>query len=94
MDKETAAKIVNKMDTCLQILGELVRIADTHCNDGERKVVRRGIGHVLSEMQERITDPIFRLHPDLIPKGVDYAPLAGPTIEELASKLEATDVTQ
>lgn len=89
MDKETAAKITGRIETCLHLLSEIVQIADAECGGNEGRVVRRGIGFVLSEIQDRITDPIYRMYPELVPKDVDYAPLAGPTISDLASSLES-----
>jgi hypothetical protein len=88
MDKETAAKITARMETCMHLLSEVIQIAHANCSDDESKVVRRGVGYVLSEMQERITDPIYRTYPDLVPKDVDYAPLDGPTIGELAARID------
>ncbi|HMY15505.1 MAG TPA: hypothetical protein PKA58_04205 [Polyangium sp.] len=88
MDNETAAKITNRLEACLQALSEVVQIADAHCEPGERKVVRLGVGHVLSEIQERLGDPIYRTYPNLIPKGVDYSPLEGPTLADMAAKIE------
>ena len=88
MDKETAAKITARMESCMDLLSEVVQIADADCSGNESMVVRRGIGQVLSEMQDRIMDPIFRTYPDLVPKGVDYTPLDGPTISDLALAIE------
>lgn len=88
MEKETAAKITARMESCMHLLSEIVQIADADCSENESKVVRRGIGFILSEMQERIMDPIYRTYPDLVPSGVDYAPLEGPTISDLALAIE------
>jgi hypothetical protein len=90
MNKETASKITTRMETCLTLLTEIVQIAHADCSDSESKVVRRGIGYVLSEMQDRIADPIYRMYPELVPKEVDYSPLEGPTISELASAVESS----
>ena len=87
MDKETAAKITARMESCMHLLTEIVQIADADCGGNESKVVRRGVGFILSEMQDRIMDPIYRTYPDLVPKGVDYAPLEGPKISDLASAI-------
>jgi hypothetical protein len=80
MDKNTATQIMIRMETCINLLSEVVQIAHTNCGEHEDRVVRRGVGHVLSEIQDRLTDPIYREHPDLLPQGIDYAPLAGPTL--------------
>jgi hypothetical protein len=88
VDKETAAKITTRIESCMRLLGEIVQIADGNCSESEKKVIRRGVGSVLSEMQDRISDPIYRSYSELIPKDVDYTPLEGPTISDLACALE------
>lgn len=87
MDKATAKQIMARMETCISLLSEVVQIAHANCGEREDSVVRRGVGHVLSEMQDRLTDPIYREHPDLLPQGVDYAPLEGPTLSEIATRV-------
>jgi len=89
MNKETAAKITARLESCLHILSEIVQIADADCQDAEKKVIRHGIGFVLSEIQDRIADPIYRVYPELIPEGVEYQPLEGPTINDLVAAVEA-----
>ena len=89
MNKEAAAQITSRLEACLHILSEIVQVAEANCQDAEKKVIRLGIGFVLSEIQDRISDPIYRIYPELIPKNVDYAPLDGPTIDDLAAKIEA-----
>jgi hypothetical protein len=90
MDKDTAKQIIARMDTCINLLGEVFQIAHADCDEHEGRVVRRGVGYVLSEIQDRLTDPILREYPDLLPPGVDYAPLDGPTMSELAAKIRLT----
>ncbi|UQA61933.1 hypothetical protein [Polyangium aurulentum] len=87
MDKDTAKQIITRMVTCINNLSEVVQIAHASCGEDEVRVVRRGVGHVLSEIQDRLTDPIYREHPDLLPEGMGYAPLEGPTLSELATKI-------
>jgi hypothetical protein len=90
MDKDTAKQIIVRMETCINLLGEVVRIAHANCGEYEDRVVRRGVGHVLSEIQDRLTDPIYREYTDLLPQGIDYAPLEGPTLSEMATKVGLT----
>jgi hypothetical protein len=75
------------VETCISLLSEVVQIAHTNCGEHEGKVVRHGVGHVLSEIQDRLTDPIYREYPDLLPEGIGYAPMEGPTLSELATKI-------
>jgi hypothetical protein len=86
MDKDTAKQLVGQMLACIDILNEAVETANAKCSEDEARAVRRGVGYVLSEMQDRLTDPIFREYPDLVPQGVDYAPRKGPTLSEMAKK--------
>jgi hypothetical protein len=90
MDKGTAKQLTERIEACIDIFNELVEIADANCDEHEARVVRRAVGHALSEMQDRLSDPIFREYPDLVPQGVDYTPLKGPTLSELATKLKPT----
>lgn len=92
MNKETAAQIMSRVETCLDVLGEIVQIAHAECSDSESRVIRRGIGFVLSEMQDRIADPIYRMYPELVPARVEYTPLKGPTLTDLASELGKAEV--
>lgn len=90
MDKDTAKQITARMEACINLLGEVAQIAHANLGENESKVVRRGVGYVLSEIQDRLTDPIFREYPDLLPQGIDYAPREGPTLSEMATKLGLT----
>jgi hypothetical protein len=86
MDKDIAKQLVGQMLACIDILNEAVKIAHAKCGEDEARAVRRGVGYVLSEMQDRLTDPIFREYPDLVPQGIDYAPPKGPTLGQMAKK--------
>jgi hypothetical protein len=90
MDEDTARQIMTRMQTCINLLSEVVQVAHARCGEREDRVVRLGVGYVLSEIQDRITDPIFREYPDLLPPGIDYTPLKGPTLSEMASETEPT----
>jgi hypothetical protein len=87
MDKATAKQIIIRMDSCMNLLNEVVQIAHANCGEQEDRVVRRGVGYVLSEMQDRLTDPILREYPDMVPQGITYTPLKGPTLSDLAAKI-------
>ena len=87
MDKATAKQIVIRIDSCMSLLSEMVQIAHENCGEQEDRVVRRGVGYVLSEIQDRLTDPIFREYPDLVPQGIDYTPLKGPTLSDMVAKI-------
>jgi hypothetical protein len=86
MDKDTARQLMTRLETCINVLSEVVQIAHANCGEHEDKLVRLGVGYVLSEIQDRLTDPIYREYPELIPQGVDYTPLEGPTLSEMAIK--------
>lgn len=88
MDKDTAKQLVGKMLACIDILNETVEIAHTKCDEDEARAVRRAAGFALSEMYDRLIDPIYREYPELVPEGVDYAPPNGPTLGQMAKKTE------
>lgn len=88
MDKATAQQIMTRLETCINLLSDVVQIAHANCGEREDVLVRRGVGHVLSEIQDRLTDPIYREHRELLPQGIDYAPTEGPTLRELAAEAE------
>ena len=90
MDKDTAKEIIARMETCINLLGEVVQVAHAKCGKDEARVVGRAAGHALSEMYDRLIDPILREHPDLLPQGIDYAPPEGPTLSEMATKIGPT----
>lgn len=86
MDIETAKQIMQRIEKCVQLLSEIVQVADTNCDEMESKIVRRGVGYILSEIQDRLSDPILREHIELVPEGVDYKPGAGPSLRDIAIK--------
>jgi hypothetical protein len=87
VDKQTAKQILSRMEACIDLLSEVVEIAHANCGESEEKIVRRGVGQVLSEIQDRLTDPLYREYPDLLPQDVDYSPMPGQTLPEMASKV-------
>jgi hypothetical protein len=90
MDKDIAKQIMGRMLACIDILNEAVEIAHAKCGKDEARVVGRAAGHALSEMYDRLIDPIFREYPDLLPQGIDYAPPEGLTLSEMATKIGPT----
>lgn len=90
MEKDIAKQILGRMWACIDNLNEAVKIADAKCGKDEARVVRRAVGYALSEMYDRLADPILREYPDLLPQGIDYAPLKGPTLSEMAAKIGQT----
>ena len=87
MDKATAKQIIIRVESCMKLLNEVAQVAHANCGEQEDRVVRRGVGYVLSEIQDRLTDPIFREYPDMVPQGIDYTPLKGPTLSDMAAKI-------
>lgn len=92
MEKDIAKQIMGRMYACIDIFNEVVGIADAKCGKDEARVVRRAVGYALSEIQDRLTDPILREYPDLLPQGINYAPLKGPTLSEMATKIGLTSL--
>ena len=90
MDKDTAKEIIVRMETCINLLSQVVHVAHANCSEHEDRVVRRSVGYILSEIQDRLTDPIYREYPDLVLQGIDYAPPEGLTLSEMATKVGPT----
>ena len=86
MDIETAKQVMQRIEKCVQLLSEIVQAADTNCDEMESKIVRRGVGYVLSEIQDRLSDPLLREHIELVPQGVDYKPGTGAILRDMAIK--------
>jgi hypothetical protein len=86
MNKEAAQQIMAKLKSCIQELNESIYIVQEKCAPEELKAYRRGVGHTLSEIHDRILNPILREHPDLIPDDADYMPPPGPTLAEIGAK--------
>ena len=68
------------------MLNNSIRIVQDLCTPEELKAYRRGAGHALSEIHDRLLSPILREHPDLMPKDAGYTPPPGPTLAEIGSK--------
>jgi len=87
MHKDTAKQIIARASDFMRLVNEMVEVALSNCDEDELRVVRRAAAHALSELQDRLIDPILREYPDLLPEGIDYTPLKGPTFTELAVTL-------
>ena len=83
MDKEIARSVVKEMQNAIQKMEDSLVFVRNGCSTEEFAAYRYGIGHALSEIHDRILDPIIREHPDLLPEDVDYVPPAGPTMAEM-----------
>lgn len=86
MKKETAELIMAKLKVSIQQMNESICIIQENCTAEEFNAFRRGVGYTLSEIQERILDPILSEHPDLVPGDVDYKPPQGPTLAQIGAK--------
>ena len=86
MQKKIAREVIDMMEKCIVQMSELIPLVEEHCSTEEVRAFRRGVGFTISEMQDRITDPIYREHMDLIPKDVEYVPLPGPTLTEIGKE--------
>jgi|RifCSP13_3_1023840.scaffolds.fasta_scaffold165341_1 hypothetical protein len=86
MKKEVAEQVMAMVKTSIEELNKSIYLVQERCAPEELKAFRRGVGHALSEIHDRILNPILREHPDLLPKDVDYTPPPGPTLAEIGSK--------
>lgn len=87
MHKDTAKEIMARAWDCMRLVNEMVEVALSRCDEDELRVVRRAAGYTIAEMYERLIEPVLREYPDLLPEGIDYTPLKGPTFTELAAQL-------
>ncbi|MDC0739918.1 hypothetical protein [Polyangium mundeleinium] len=87
MDKDTAKQLMARAFDCMRLVNEMTEVALSNGDEDELRVVRRAAGHTIAEMYERLIDPVLREYPDLLPEGIDYTPLKGPTFTELAAQL-------
>jgi hypothetical protein len=87
MDKDMAKQIMVRAYDCVRLINEMAEVALSNGNEDELRVVRYAAGYTMSELQDRLMDPILREYPDLLPEGIEYTPLKGPTFTELAAKL-------
>jgi len=86
VQKKIAQEVVDMVEKCIVQMSDLIPLVEKHCSAEEIRAFRRGIGFTISEIQDRIADPIYREHMDLIPKDVDYVPLPGPTLAEIGGE--------
>ncbi|AUX20927.1 uncharacterized protein SOCEGT47_014040 [Sorangium cellulosum] len=86
MRRDLAEDITKRIRLCIGELNDILIFVRNNCSEGEFKAFRRGVGNVLSEIQDRLTDPIYREHPDVIPSDANYTPLPGPTLKDIAAK--------
>ncbi len=86
MKKEIAQQALAHIKTSIKELEESLVLVRDNCDEDEAMAYRYGVGYALSEIHDRILDPIIREHPDLLPEGVDYAPPSGPTLAQRGAK--------
>jgi sugar-specific transcriptional regulator TrmB len=86
MTRDVAVAIVANLKDCINRLNESIVMVMNECSEEELRAFRRGVGHVMSEIHDRLSDPIFREHPDLIPPEADYIPHTGPTLAEIGQR--------
>lgn len=87
MDKDIAKQLMARAYDCMRLVNEMVEVALASGDEDDLRVVRHAAAHITAELQDRLMDPILREYPDLLPEGIDYTPLKGPTFTELAEKL-------
>jgi hypothetical protein len=85
MEKQIAKQALSNVLVAIQELNSALRLVIDNCSTSEAKAFRRGVGYALSEIHDRITDPIFREHPELVPSNANYHPTPGPTLSELGT---------
>jgi hypothetical protein len=86
MKKEIAQIALDHIKKSIQELEDSLVVVRDNCDSNEFKAYRHGIAHTLSEIHDRILDPVIREHPDLLPEGIEYKPPPGPTLAEIGSK--------
>ena len=86
MKKELARIALSHIKACIKELEDSLVIVQDNCDADESTAYRRSIGHTLSEIQDRILDPIIMEHPDLVPEDIDYRPRPGPMLSDIGSK--------
>ena len=86
MDSETAKKVIDTLNQAIAALNEGIRLVTSRGSEDEARAFRRGVGHTMTEIHERLADPIFREHPDLVPDEAEYAPGSGPTLGEIGAR--------
>jgi hypothetical protein len=86
MTRNVAVAVVANLSDCINKLNESIVMVMKECSEEELRAFRRGVGHVMSEIHDRLSDPIFREHPELIPPEADYTPGKGPTLAELGRR--------
>jgi len=91
---EIAREIVEAVEKYVGKMSDMLAVVESNCAQEEIKAFRRGFGFVLSEIQDRLTDPIYREHMDLIPKEIDYVPLPGPTLAQIGEKIAQSTSTE
>jgi hypothetical protein len=86
MKKEVAQLAINHVKASIKELEDSLVVVRDNCDEDESAAYRYGIGYALSEIHDRILDPIIREHPDLLPEGVDYVPPPGPMLAQWGAK--------
>ena len=86
MRREIAQMVLTQIKASIQQLEDSLVIVQDNCDADELMAFKYGIGFTLSEIHDRILDPLIREHPDLLPEGVDYEPPSGPTLAQMAAR--------
>ncbi|WP_156338943.1 hypothetical protein [Chondromyces crocatus] len=87
MDHHTAKRVVENLNKAIVSLNEGIQVLMSQGSESEVRAFRRGVGHTMAEIYDRLADPIFREHPALVPDDADYEPEPGPILAELGSDI-------
>ena len=86
MKKDVARSAMDRVTRAIDILEESLVVVTEGSEPGETRAYRHGIGYALSEIHDRILDPLLREYPELLPEGVEYIPPSGPTLAQIGAK--------
>lgn len=71
MNKINAEIAILKATEINNLLNNLIiKIIENKANEEEQKFYKRAVGNIMGEMYDRLLQPIFEEHPDLIPNGL------------------------
>jgi hypothetical protein len=70
-DQETAKHILQVFLSINDQMEDSIRAVEHKTSPEEYKAFKRGVGHVMYEVFERIVEPICKQHPSLRPPGME-----------------------
>jgi len=73
-DRELARTAMVMAEAFIRGVNGLLQEAQERCSPDEYEAFKRGVGISMGTVDMRLLEPLYRVHPDLMPEGYELTP--------------------